>query len=131
MPGLREIHHGLWEGQRPRDVQEQSAADYAAWEGDPFLAAPPDGETGLAVLARALPAFRQIVADHPGQTVFVVSHKATNRLLLCSLLGIDGRFYRDRITQELACLNVLIFKTPSDARVALMNDISHYANLPS
>ena len=86
--------------------------------------------SGLQVLARALPAFRRIVIDHPGQTVFIVSHKATNRLLLCSLLGIDARFYRDRLTQELACLNVLVFKAPSDARVALMNDISHYANLP-
>ena len=130
VPGLREIHHGTWEGQKPRDVRQQFPADYAAWEADPFLAAPPDGEIGLAVLARALPALRQIVADHPGQTVFVVSHKATNRLLLCSLLGIDGRFYRDRLTQELACLNVLVFKTPSDERVALMNDISHYSNLP-
>ena len=92
------------------------------------MSPPPGGESGLQVLARALPAIRQIVVDHPDQTVLVVSHKATNRLLLCSLMGIDERLYREKVTQELACLNVLVFKTASHARVALMNDISHYAN---
>lgn len=130
VPGLKEIDHGIWEGKRHKEVQEQFAADYAAWDADPFLVAPPDGETGLEVMARALPALRKIVADHPEQTVLAVSHKATNRLLLCSLLGIDPRCYRERITQELACLNLLVFKTPSSARVALMDDISHYGNLP-
>jgi probable phosphoglycerate mutase len=39
--------------------------------------------------------------------VLVVSHKATIRLVLCSLLGIDARGYRDRLDQAPACLNVL------------------------
>lgn len=126
--GLREMDHGQWEGKRHQEVEQQYAADYAAWDADPFMAPPPGGESGLQVLARALPALRQIVVDHPGQTVLVASHKATNRLLLCSLLGTDARLYRDKVTQDLACLNVLIFKPPSSVRVGLMNDISHYAN---
>src|SRR5207302_2598101 len=105
------------------------AANYSAWIADPLLVPPPGGESGLSVLARALPALRQIVAAHPEQTVLVVSHKATNRLLLCSVMGIDVRLYRDRLTQDLACLNVLTFATPSEARVILMNDVSHYANV--
>ena len=131
VPDLREIDHGLWEGKRHAEVESQYATEYTAWDADPFLAPPPGGESGLRVLARALPALRQIVIDHLGQTVLVVSHKATNRLLLCSLLGIDPRLYREKVTQDLACLNVLIFKTPSAARVALMNDISHYAKVLS
>ena len=126
--GLKEIDHGPWEGQRHKDVETKYAADYAAWDADPFMAPPPGGESGLSVLARALPALRRIVVDHPNQTVLVVSHKATNRLVLCSLLGTDERLYREKVTQDLACLNVLLFKTPSQARVVLMNDISHYGN---
>lgn len=127
VPGLKEIDHGIWEGRVHAEVEREFADQYAAWDADPFMAPPPGGESGLSVLARALPALRQIVVDHPDQTVLVVSHKATNRLLLCSLMGIDERFYRDKVTQDLACLNVLTFKAPSVARVVLLNDTSHYA----
>jgi probable phosphoglycerate mutase len=127
--GLKEIDHGPWEGHRHADVERDCAADYTAWDADPFMAPPPGGESGLSVLARALPALYRIVVDHPNHTVLVVSHKATNRLLLCSLMGIDERLYREKVTQDLACLNVLSFKSPSQARVVLMNDTSHYAML--
>ena len=125
-PGLREINHGHWEGRIHKEVEQQFAAEYKAWDADPLLSAPPGGETGLAVLARSLPALAQIVLDHPDQTVAVISHKATNRLLLCSILGIDPRLYRARIGQDTACLNAIEFRGPTSGRVTLMNDISHY-----
>ncbi len=109
-------------------METEFAAEYAAWDADPLLSAPPGGETGLAVLARSLPALAQIVRDNPDKTVAVVSHKATNRLLLCSLLGVDPRLYRARIAQDTACLNSIEFRDVNNARVVLMNDVSHYAN---
>jgi len=124
---LREIDHGKWEGMIHKEVEQKFADEYEVWSGDPYATAPPGGESGLHVLSRALPALRKIVVDHPGQTVLVVSHKATNRLLLCSLLGIDERFYRERLAQDLACLNVIDFKDPSRGQVVLLNDTSHYA----
>ena len=130
LSALREIDHGVWEGMVHKKVEKKFAAQYAAWTADPFTTAPPGGESGLHVLARALPALHQIVADHPGQTVLVVSHKATNRLLLCSVLGIDPREYRDRLAQDLACLNVLDFKDPPHAQAITINDTGHYADAP-
>jgi probable phosphoglycerate mutase len=59
--------------------------------------------------------------------VLVVSHTATNRLLICGLGGIDPRRYRDRLGQDLACLNIIDFKDPATPRIVLMNDTSHYA----
>jgi broad specificity phosphatase PhoE len=128
--GLREISHGPWEGLTRKDVEERFAEDYAAWEADPFTFAPPGAESGVAVLARALPVIREIVTSHEGQTVLVVSHKATIRLVLCSLLGIDARGYRDRLDQSPACLNVLDFKDAVRARLRLFNDTSHYDERP-
>ncbi|HVY28729.1 MAG TPA: histidine phosphatase family protein [Polyangiaceae bacterium] len=125
--GLREIAHGHWEGKKRSEVEQQFAAEYAAWEADPFTFAPPQGETGLAVMARALPVLREIVLKHPGENVAVVSHKATIRLLLSSLLGFDARGYRDRLDQAPACLNIVDFKDPVRARLMLYNDTSHYA----
>jgi broad specificity phosphatase PhoE len=128
--GLREISHGRWEGLTRREVEERYSAEYAAWEADPFTFAPEGGESGLAVLARALPAVREIVVAHRGETVLVVSHKATLRLILSGLLGIDPRVYRDRLEQSPACLNVVDFRDPVRARLMSFNDTSHYSNCP-
>jgi len=128
--GLREISHGRWEGLTRGEVETRFADEYAAWEADPFTFAPEGGESGVAVLARALPVLREIVTTHPGERVLVVSHKATLRLVLSSLLGFDARGYRDRLDQAPACLNVVDFKDPARARLMLFNDTSHYAPQP-
>jgi broad specificity phosphatase PhoE len=127
---LREIGHGHWEGLKRKDVEAQFASEYAAWESDPFTFAPEGGESGLGVLARALPVIREIVTAHPGGRILVVSHKATLRLVLSSLLAFDPRGYRDRLDQAPACLNVVDFRDPVRVRLMLFNDTSHYADRP-
>lgn len=129
--GLREISHGHWEGLSRKEVEEKFPAEYETWESDPFTFAPRDGESGISVLARALPVIREIVENHHDGNILVVSHKATIRLIISSLLGFDGRGFRDRLDQAPACLNVLDFKDPSRARLMLFNDISHYADHPN
>jgi len=128
--GLREISHGRWEGLSRAEVEQRFGDEYAAWEQDPFTFAPQGGESGLGVLSRALPVIREIVLAHPDETVLVVSHKATLRLLMSSLLGFDPRGYRDRLDQSPACLNVLDFKDAVRARLMLFNDVSHYQDAP-
>lgn len=128
--GLREIHHGRWETLHRGDVQAQFPDEYAAWQEDPFTFAPEGGESGLMVMARALPVIREIVVNHTDQRVVVVSHKATIRLILSSLLGFDARGYRDRLDQSPACLNILDFKDAVRARLMLFNDVSHYVDQP-
>jgi probable phosphoglycerate mutase len=115
---------------RRADVEAQFPEEYTAWEEDPFTFAPQDGEAGVNVIARALPIIRQIVVEHRGENVLVVSHKATLRLLISSLLGFDARGYRDRLDQSPASLNVLDFKDPVRARLMLFNDVSHYTDQP-
>jgi probable phosphoglycerate mutase len=128
--GLREISHGRWEGLTRAEVEARFGDEYASWEADPFTFAPVDGESGLAVLARALPVVRRIVVSHPEATVLVVSHKATLRLVLASIMGMDARGYRDRLDQSPACLNVVDFRDATRARLMLFNDVSHYADRP-
>ncbi|HYM82334.1 MAG TPA: histidine phosphatase family protein [Candidatus Limnocylindria bacterium] len=128
--GLREISHGHWEGLTRAEVEARFGDEYSTWEADPFTFAPPGGESGLSVLARALPVIREIVVSHAGENVLVVSHKATLRLILSSLLGFDARGYRDRLEQSPACLNVVDFKDAVRARLMLFNDVSHYQDQP-
>lgn len=127
---LREIHHGNWETMRRSEVEALYPDEYAAWQEDPFTFAPQGGESGLSVMARALPVIREIIMSHLGERVAVISHKATIRLLISSLLGFDARGYRDRLDQSPACLNILDFKDPVRARLMLFNDVSHYVDQP-
>jgi probable phosphoglycerate mutase len=124
--GLREINHGRWEGKTRAEVEREFPEEYVRYEHDPYSFAPAGGETGLAVTARALPALLELVERHIGCEVLVVSHKATIRLLLSSLLGFDPRKYRDRLEQSPAALNILDFKDAAHARLTLFNDTSHY-----
>ena len=126
-PALREIRHGHWEGLTHAEVAARYGAEYAAWQADPFDRAPSGGESGAAVLARAGPALREIAAAHPGARALAVSHKATLRLLLCDLLGMDPRGYRDRLDQAPACLDIAELPEEGPPRIVLLNDTSHYS----
>jgi len=125
--GLREISHGHWERMTRHEVEQAFPEEAAAWEKDPYTFAPEGGESGLAVTARALPVLMDIVRSHASANIIVVSHKATIRLLLSSLLGFDPRRYRDSLDQNPAALNVVDFKDAVSARLTLFNDTSHYA----
>ncbi len=127
---LREISHGHWEGLSRTEVETRFRDEYMAWEEDPFTFAPAGGESGISVLARVLPVLREIILRHQDRNVVVVSHKATLRLAISSLLGFDARGYRDRLDQAPACLNIMDFKDTVRARLMLFNDVSHYADQP-
>jgi probable phosphoglycerate mutase len=124
--GLREISHGHWEQLTRHEVEQQFPEEADEWDRDPFTFAPLGGESGLAVTARALPALVEIIRSNLGGRLLIVSHKATIRLLLSSLLGFDPRRYRDNLDQSPAALNIVDFRDPSRARLTLFNDTSHY-----
>ncbi|MEO6969483.1 MAG: histidine phosphatase family protein [Chthoniobacterales bacterium] len=126
--GLREISHGRWEQMTRREVEAKFPEEAAAWEEDPYTFAPQGGESGLAVTARALPVLLEIVREHRDQNVIIVSHKATIRLLLSSLLGFDPRRYRDNLDQSPAALNIVDFRNAAHARLTLFNSTSHYSS---
>ena len=128
--GLREINHGRWEGLTRREVEEKFPEEAMEWERDPYTFAPVGGESGLAVTARALPVLIEIVRECADKNILVVSHKATIRLLLSSLLGFDPRRYRDSLDQKPAALNIVDFRDTTHARLTLFNDTSHYDEVP-
>ena len=125
--GFLEINHGVWEGLTRKEAEANFGDMYERWESDPYNFAPRDGETGLAVAARAMPALLRAVAAHPGEMICVVSHKATIRLLLGAILGFDPRRYRDHLDLNPASLSILDFRDSSEARLTLFNDVAHYA----
>lgn len=107
--GLREISYGAWEDRDLDYVRRHYEQDYLRWQTDPAWNAPTDGETAIQIAARALPVITEIESRHKDGNVLVVSHKATIRIILCSLLGIDVGRYRDRINALAASVSIVKF----------------------
>ena len=108
--GLREIEYGEWEGVLPEEARARDPKLFADWEADPGDVAPPGGESGRQIAARAVAALEHIRARHPDGQVLAVAHKATIRVLVCALMGIDVSLFRARIAQPVGCVTVVEFK---------------------
>ncbi|MGJ0485750.1 MAG: histidine phosphatase family protein [Methylomicrobium sp.] len=109
--GLREISYGAWEDQELDYVRQHYDQDYLRWQTDPAWNPPTGGETAIQIAARALPIITEIESKYKDGNVLVVSHKATIRIILCSLLGIDIGRYRDRINAPAASVSIVKFVT--------------------
>jgi probable phosphoglycerate mutase len=107
--GLREISYGAWEDREQDDVRQHYEQDYLRWLAEPAWNPPTGGETAFQVASRALPVITEIEAQYRDGNVLLVSHKATIRIILCSLLGIDLGRYRDRIDAPAASISIVKF----------------------
>jgi broad specificity phosphatase PhoE len=107
--GLKEIHYGEWEDRTQAEVKEHFAEDYVRWLTEPAWNPPTGGETAVQIASRASLVIAEIEQSYPDGNVLVVSHKATIRVLLCSLLGIDLGRYRDRIDMPAASISIVKF----------------------
>jgi broad specificity phosphatase PhoE len=105
--GLREIAYGQWEGITPEEVSRELHDTYVRWLADPGWNAPSGGERGIDIARRSSLVIEEIEQTCSTGNVLVVSHKATTRIMLCSLLGIDVGRFRDRISMPVASISVV------------------------
>jgi broad specificity phosphatase PhoE len=107
--GLTEIAYGDWEGLTKEVVKRKYRDDYVSWLADPAWHAPTGGELAVVVEQRALQVIREINERFNEGNVLVVSHKATIRIILCSLLGIDVGRFRYRLVCPVSSVSVIEF----------------------
>jgi phosphoserine phosphatase len=88
---LREIGHGLWEGKFEAEIKAEYPGELERWQSHPESVQMPEGENLQNVWTRATAAWQKIIAQvgNQPQTGIVVAHDATNKVLLCNLLGLD------------------------------------------
>ena len=122
--GLKEIAYGQWEGKTPEEVNRRFHDEYVRWLADPGWNKPSGGERGVDVARRSSVVLEEIERAHPAGNVLVVSHKATTRIMLCSLLGIDVGRYRDRLSMPVASLSV-VEMTEQGPLLKSLGDRSH------
>lgn len=106
---LNEIGYGKWEGQTKAKVEREYHDDYVSWLADPAWHAPTGGELAITVARRSLQVIDEIKQQFTDGDVLVVSHKATIRIILCSLLGMDVGRFRYRLGCPVSSVNVVEF----------------------
>jgi phosphoserine phosphatase len=87
---LQEISHGLWEGKLEAEIAVDYAQELIDWRTKPETVQMPEGENLQDVWDRAAQAWQEILAKvgDVDQTGIVVAHDATNKVLLCQLMGL-------------------------------------------
>jgi broad specificity phosphatase PhoE len=107
--GLKEIRYGEWEGKTNEYVKTNYTDEYIHWMAEPAWNAPNGGETSVEIASRSSLVVAEVEAKYNEGNVLIVSHKATIRIMLCSLLGIDLGRYRDRLDMPAASLSKVKF----------------------
>lgn len=125
--GLRETAYGQWEGKTPAEVSGEFHDAYVRWLADPGWNAPTGGERAVDVARRSSRVLVEIEGNCNDGNVLVVSHKATTRIMLCSLIGIDVGCYRDRLAMPVASVSI-VEMAQNGPRLHLMGDRGHLRN---
>jgi phosphoserine phosphatase len=88
---LREIGHGLWEGKFESEIEAEYPGELERWRTQPEHVQMPEGEHLKDVSIRAIAAWEKLLTQvgNTTQTGIVVAHDATNKVLLCHLLGLS------------------------------------------
>lgn len=106
---LKEISYGKWEGKTNVEVDAEFHDDYIRWTADPAWYPPTDGEPAISIAHRSLRVVEEIQRVYEDGNVLIVSHKATIRIILCSLLGIDVGRFRYRLACPVGSVSVVEF----------------------
>ena len=125
-PDLNEIGYGQWEGLTRAKVEQQYHDDYITWLADPAWHAPTDGELAVAIARRGMKLIEEIKEQFDSGNVLVVSHKATIRIMLCGLLGIDVGRFRYRLVCPVGSVSMVEF-TAEGPLLLTVADRSHFS----
>lgn len=121
--GLSDIDFGTWQGLSHQKVKEDHGDLYAVWLTSPHRVTFPQGETLRRVQKRAVAALEGIIANNPGKTVAIVSHRVINKVILCSVLGLGlSRFWH--LKQDTCAINRFEYKQ-GGYFITLLNDTCH------
>ncbi len=90
--GLIDFDYGEWQGLPDKEVKKLYPALHNKWHANPHLVKMPGGEGLDEVRERVLAVVNEVVSKYKGSVV-LVSHRVVNKVLICSLLGLDNSHF--------------------------------------
>jgi broad specificity phosphatase PhoE len=125
--GLLDIDYGAFAGLTPEEAARQYPDVARAWRRAPHMVLFPDGESLAEVRDRAEAALEEIVANHPDQTVVLVTHVVVCRLILCAVLDLENSHFWQF---EPATASISVIEVSGGHRVLRsLNDTCHWQDL--
>ncbi len=121
---LAEIDYGEWDGLTADAVAQRWHDEHERWSADPAWNPPTGGETAIALSQRITNVVEEITGAHMDGNVLVVSHKASIRVLLCALLGVDVGRFRYRFGCPVGSVSIIEFGSHGPLATAIA-DRSH------
>ena len=122
-PGLVDIDYGEWQGLTPEEARQRWPEAVEAWYDAPQTARIPGGETLDDLRRRLMRTVEELIKRHAGETIVLVGHTVTNRVILLGVLGLGNeRFWKLR--QEPGAINVFEAQA-EDFTLVCMNDTCH------
>ena len=91
---LVERNFGVWEGLYFHEIESQFPDQYKEWKQNQAAFKPDAGESVYDMADRVCTRIDQIISEHMGQCVVIVSHVGPIRVLVASALGMPIEGYR-------------------------------------
>ena len=124
--GLIDFDYGEWQSLPEQEVRKSYPALLDKWHNNPQEVRMPGGESLADVRERAAGVVDDVLSKYEGSVV-LASHRVVNKVLICSLLGLDNSHFWN-IKQDVGGITIFNYV---DGRFVLTrhNDTSHLKEL--
>ena len=124
--GLIDFNYGKWQSLPEQEAKRLYPTLHNEWHNNPHKVRMPGGESLEDVRSRAIEVVNDVLSKYQGSVV-LVSHRVVNKVLICSLLGLDNSCFWN-IKQDVGGITIFNY---ADGRFVLTrhNDTSHLKEL--
>jgi broad specificity phosphatase PhoE len=124
--GLIDFDYGEWQSLPEQEAKRLYPTLHNEWHNNPHKVKMPGGESLEDVKRRAVEIVNDILSKYQGSVV-LVSHRVVNKVLICSLLGLDNSYFWN-IKQDVGGITIFNYV---DGRFVLTkhNDTSYLKEL--
>jgi broad specificity phosphatase PhoE len=124
--GLIDFDYGKWQSLPEQEAKRLYPTLHNEWHNNPHKVTMPGGESLEDVRKRAIEVVNDVLTKYQGSVV-LVSHRVVNKVLICSLLGLDNSHFWN-IKQDVGGITIFNYV---DGRFVLIrhNDTSHLKEL--
>ncbi|MEC0228356.1 histidine phosphatase family protein [Paenibacillus alba] len=121
----REMNLGSWEGRISSEIEELDPDNFHAFWHAPQMYKTSKGESFEDLQRRVIPAIERLVEEHAGQTIALVSHSVTLKIIMAYLEQKSLAELWNPPYFHPTCLSVVEFKD-SKPHIQLHADTSHF-----
>jgi len=124
VPGLEEIHLGVWEGRSISELEVEFPEEMHRWRVSPHLMTVPGGESLQEASDRFFAALGSIIDENPNRTVAVVAHGGVIRYFFARVRNVSLDKLADIKVQGNTSVNLIEYEN-GKYNIIFENDSSH------